>query len=210
MYVCIYICVCVWVSLCLLLCLLACLCDKWTLSWCRTKDKIQLHLTVHTSFWLILATCITLSNLVDIYMWFSTQHITYVWTWNIYCICYNPRATTLLGYNTPTWYRQGQECRQVLTPTIEILIECQTSLRVEFLLNTDSGYPRDGEVTLFALSNPEHFLRFNTHWSAPPVSALARSGGLRKISQSPVSRNSNMERRMDRPRAVVGFIRGVA
>ena len=63
-------------------------------------------------------------------------------------------------------------------------------LRVEFLLKTDSGYPRDAEVTLFTLTNPEHSLRFNTHWSAPPVSALsgARSGGPRKMSQPPVSR----------------------
>ena len=44
----------------------------------------------------------------------------------------------------------------------------QSHLRVEFLLKTDSGYPRDAEVTLFTLENPEHFLRFNTHWSAPP------------------------------------------
>jgi len=79
-------------------------------------------------------------------------------------------------------------------------------LRVEFLLKTDSGYPRDAEVTLFTLANPEHSLRFNTHWSAPPVSTLARSGGPRQMSQSPVSRNSNIERRMDRPRAVVGVI----
>jgi len=82
--------------------------------------------------------------------------------------------------------------------------------KVEFLLKTDSGYPRDAEVTLFTLANPEHSLRFITHWSAPPVSALARSGGLRKMSQSPVSRNSNIDRRMDRPRVVVGAIRGVA
>ena len=34
------------------------------------------------------------------------------------------------------------------------------SLRVEFLLKTDSGYPRDAEVTLFTLANPEHSLRF--------------------------------------------------
>jgi len=83
-------------------------------------------------------------------------------------------------------------------------------LRVEFLLETDSGYLRDAEVTLFTLAKPEHSLRFNTHWSAPPVSAFAHSGGPRKMSQSPVSRNSNIERRMDRPRAVVGVIRGVA
>ena len=30
------------------------------------------------------------------------------------------------------------------------------------------------------------------------------------MSQSPVSRNSNIERRMDRPRTVLGGIRGVA
>jgi len=58
------------------------------------------------------------------------------------------------------------------------LVFCRTCLvlRVEFLLKTDSGYPRDAEVTLFTPANPEHFLRFNTHWSAPPVSTLARSG----------------------------------
>ena len=75
---------------------------------------------------------------------------------------------------------------------------------------TDSGYPRDAEVTLFTLVDPEHSLRFKTHWSGPPVSAFARSGGPRKMSQSPVSRNSNIKRRMDRSRAVVGVIGGVA
>ena len=71
-------------------------------------------------------------------------------------------------------------------------------------LKTDRGYPRDAEVTLFTISNPGHSLRLNTHWSAPPVSesALARSGGPRKMCQSPVSRNSNIERRMDRPKSV--------
>jgi len=43
---------------------------------------------------------------------------------------------------------------------------------------------------------------------SPPSGA--HSGGPRKMSQSPVSRNSNIERRMDRPKAVVGVIRGVA
>ena len=59
---------------------------------------------------------------------------------------------------------------------------CCFVLNVEFLLKTDGGYPRDVEVTSFTLANPEHSLRFNTHWSAPPVSALARSGGPRKMS----------------------------
>ena len=83
---------------------------------------------------------------------------------------------------------------------VDLLLSVCVALRVEFLLKTDSGYPRDAEVTLFTLATPEHSLRFNTHWSAPPVSALARSGGPRKMSQSPVSRNSNIERCMDRPR----------
>jgi len=93
---------------------------------------------------------------------------------------------------------------------VELCMYMYIHLRVEFLLKTDSGYPRDAEVTLFTLANPEHFLRLYTRWSAPPVSALARSGGPGKMSQSPVSRNSNIERRLDRPRAVVGVIRGVA
>ena len=50
------------------------------------------------------------------------------------------------------------------------------SLRVEFLLKTNGGYPRDAKFTLFTLANPGSSLRFNTNWSAPPVSALARSG----------------------------------
>jgi len=83
------------------------------------------------------------------------------------------------------------------------------SLRVEFLLKTDSGYPKDAEVILFTLATPGSSLRLNTDWSAPRVSALARSGGSGKMSHSPVSRNS-IQRRMDRPKAVVGVIRGVA
>ena len=57
-----------------------------------------------------------------------------------------------------------------------------SGLKEEFLMKTDSGWPRDAEVNLFALANPESSLRFNTHWSAPPVSALARSRGPRKMS----------------------------
>jgi len=53
----------------------------------------------------------------------------------------------------------------------------QSSLRVEFLLKTDSGYPKDKGVTLFTLATPENPLRYNTHRSAPPVSALAHSRG---------------------------------
>ena len=35
--------------------------------------------------------------------------------------------------------------------------EWDFALRVDFLLKTDSGYPRDAEVTLFTLANPEQF-----------------------------------------------------
>ena len=55
-------------------------------------------------------------------------------------------------------------------------------LRVEFLLKTDIGYPKDSVVTLFTLATPGNPLRCNTHRSAPPVSALAHS---RAESQSP-------------------------
>ena len=58
-------------------------------------------------------------------------------------------------------------------------------------------YPKDAGVFFkftMANLNPGSSLRFNTHWSAPPVSALARFGGPRKMSQSPVSRTSNIER----------------
>ena len=61
------------------------------------------------------------------------------------------------------------------------------------LLKTNSGYPRDAEVTLFTLENPEHFLRFNTHWSAPPVSARARSGG--PYEDVPVTSLTQLEHR---------------
>jgi len=59
-------------------------------------------------------------------------------------------------------------------------------LRVECLLKTYSGYPKDTGVTLFTLATPGNPLCYNTHRSAPPVSALAHSRGPRKGSQSPV------------------------
>ena len=43
--------------------------------------------------------------------------------------------------------------------------ESAFSLRVEFLLKTDSGYPRDTEVTLFTLATSGNPLRYNTHLS---------------------------------------------
>ena len=59
-------------------------------------------------------------------------------------------------------------------------------MRVEFLLKTDSGYPKDTGVTLFTLATPGNPLRYNTHRSAPPVSTLAHSRGPTKRAQSPV------------------------
>ena len=51
------------------------------------------------------------------------------------------------------------------------------ALRVECLLKTDSRYPKDTGVTLFSLATPGNSPRYNTHRSAPPVSALAHSRG---------------------------------
>ena len=45
----------------------------------------------------------------------------------------------------------------------------QQTLRVEFLLKTESVYPKESEVTLFTLANPGSSLRFNTNWSAPLI-----------------------------------------
>ena len=61
-------------------------------------------------------------------------------------------------------------------------------LRVQFLLKTDSGYPKDTGVTWFTMATPGNPLRYDTPRSALPVSALAHSRGPRKRSQSPVSR----------------------
>ena len=47
----------------------------------------------------------------------------------------------------------------------------------------------------FMMANPGNCRRFNTYWSAPPVSALARSGDPGNMFQSPVSHNLNIERR---------------
>jgi len=59
----------------------------------------------------------------------------------------------------------------------ETVLSCSTCLRVEFLLKTDSGYLKDMGATLFTLATPGNPLRYNTHRSAPPVSALAHSRG---------------------------------
>jgi len=60
-----------------------------------------------------------------------------------------------------------------------LLLSICLSLRVELLLKTDSGHPKDTGVTLFTLATPGNPLRYNTHpsRSTPPVSALANSKG---------------------------------
>ena len=82
-------------------------------------------------------------------------------------------------------------------------------LRVEFLLETDSGYPKDMGVTLFTLATPKNSLRCNTHRSAPLFSALAHSREEASVNSLTYS---NIETRMDRPKSVVSVrvIRGVA
>ena len=58
----------------------------------------------------------------------------------------------------------------------------------ESRLKTDSGYPKDAGVTMEGHHGKSWgFLCCNTYRSAPLVSALARSRGPRKESQSPVS-----------------------
>jgi len=57
------------------------------------------------------------------------------------------------------------------------LFFCFILMRVDFLFKTDSGHPKDMRVTLFTLATPGNPLRYNTHRSAPPVSALAHSRG---------------------------------
>jgi len=60
-------------------------------------------------------------------------------------------------------------------------------LRVEFLLRTDSGYPKDTDVALFTLANPENPFRQNAPRSALLVSALAhpRGPGARQAVRNP-------------------------
>jgi len=49
---------------------------------------------------------------------------------------------------------------------------------LQFLLKTDSGYPKDTGVTLKTLTTTGNLLRYNTPRSVPSVSALAHSRGL--------------------------------
>ena len=81
-------------------------------------------------------------------------------------------------------------------------------LRVEFLLKTDSGYPKDTGV--------------NKPWQPLRIPfAITPIGQLNKSPPSPIpgdlgrgpshqSTCSNIETRMDRPKSVVRVIRGVA
>jgi len=50
-------------------------------------------------------------------------------------------------------------------------------VRVDFLLITDSGYPKDTGVTLFTLAKPGNPLRYNTHRSDPTVFAARKIEG---------------------------------
>jgi len=57
---------------------------------------------------------------------------------------------------------------------------------MQFLLKTDSGYPKDTGVTLMTLTTTGNPLHYNIPPSIPPVSTTAHSRGPRKRSQSPV------------------------
>ena len=52
-------------------------------------------------------------------------------------------------------------------------------------MKTDSGYPKDEGVTLITKATPGNPLRYNTHRSTPPVSALAHSRGPRRVGGRP-------------------------
>jgi len=90
------------------------------------------------------------------------------------------------------------------------IIEGAHVLRVEFLLKTENGYSRDASFfphsRWHTLGVPSVLTPIGQHHQSPPSPVPGDLG----MSQSPVSRNSNIERRMDRPKAVVGVIRGVA
>ena len=134
-----------------------------------------------------------------------SKHIyVHIYVYPVWAIKHSDNTPTNTIYCRAPWAAHE---RDRITNEIVWSSMVQASLRVEFLLKTDSGYPQDAQVTLFTLANPGSSLRFNTHWSDPPVSALARSGGPRKMSQSPAPRNSNIERRINRPKSVVGVIR---
>jgi len=84
---------------------------------------------------------------------------------------YHTRKRNLLNERLPpTKECIGVAGTYVYQQKVMVKVQARASnplvLRVEFLLislKTDSGYPRDAEVTLFTLANPESSLRFNTH-----------------------------------------------
>jgi len=81
------------------------------------------------------------------------------------------------------------------------------SLKVEFSLKTDSGYPKNAGDNQFTLANPGKPLRYNIPWSAHQSAPLPIAGK----EEVPVSSltYSNMETSIDRPKSAVRVIRGV-
>jgi len=120
-------------------------------------------------------------------------HITYIYL-NIYiyiyiyiCICIMMKIKYLQRFTRVSLSYSGKatpesaSATHVVTPRL-----CSLSLRVECLLKTDCGYPKDTGVTLYTLTTPRNPFRYNTPQSALPVSTLAHSRGPRKRSQSSV------------------------
>jgi len=80
-------------------------------------------------------------------------------------------------------------------------------------LKTDSGYPRDLGIFFHlrwqTLGVPFALTTIGQVYQSLP-SPVPGDLGPAEMSESPVSRNLNIERHMDRPKSVVGVIRGVA
>ena len=86
-------------------------------------------------------------------------------------------------------------------------------------MKTDGGYPKDAGVFFHprwqTLGVPSALTPIGQLHQSPPSPVpgdpgTGEGGDWWKMSQSPASRNSNIERRMDRPKSVVGVVRGVA
>jgi len=66
-------------------------------------------------------------------------------------------------------------CMFSFLPVFLVVFRALRDLSVEFLLKTDSGYPRDAEDSLFTLATPEHSLRFKVGLGISRTNALGIS-----------------------------------
>ena len=79
-------------------------------------------------------------------------------------------VSELLGHNGRVFEVRNKTaipiCPGIKSASKDELKKKHVCLRVEFLLKTDSGYPKDTGVTLFTLATIGNPLRYNTHQSA--------------------------------------------